>query len=289
MWLIYALVGAVGKTYSGFFRKKLAHEISASAYVWFSYGLIVLVMTPFMIPRAPELIGMIRDFPVPVLGAALSLIVATQLNMEALKREELSYIAPLNAFTTVFTLVLAMLFANEVPPSFGVIGVLAVFVGAYVVSIKSDRVHWYDPLKYLGTSTGAQLGLLVAFGYALNIVLMKVVSNQGYDALSIMYMMTLIGVLALMHVPFTKRSELRLALKSNKFEMYGGAVSGFVGAFFNILAIAGTFASYAVAVRRLDSLMSVALGGRYLKETNIRNKSIGAAIMTIGAVILVLS
>lgn len=289
MWIIYALIGAIGKTYSGFFRKKLTHTISASAYVWFSYGLIVLVMTPFMIPRAPELIGMVRDYPVPVFGAALSLIVATQLNMEALKREELSYIAPLNAFTTVFTLVLAMLFANETPPHFGVVGVLVIFIGAYVVSIKSDRVHWYDPLKYLLTSTGAQLGLLVAFGYALNIVLMKVVSNHGYDAFSIMYMMALIGMLVLTHVPFTKRGELRVAFASNKFALFGGAVSGFVGAFFNILAIAGTYASYAVAVRRLDSLMSVALGWRYLKETNIRNKLIGASIMTVGAVILALS
>lgn len=55
MWFIYALLGAVGKSYSGFFRKKIAKSVSSAMYIWVAYSLILIVFTPFMITRFSEL------------------------------------------------------------------------------------------------------------------------------------------------------------------------------------------------------------------------------------------
>jgi len=49
-----------------------------------------------------------------------------------------------------------------------------------------------------------------------------------------------------------------------------------------------TYASYAITVRRFDSIFAVLLGWRFLKETNIRNKLIGAIVIVIGCGFLVL-
>ncbi len=54
MWFIYALLGAVGKSYSGFFRKKMAWSVSAAMYMWVSYTLVLIVLTPFMIADMSE-------------------------------------------------------------------------------------------------------------------------------------------------------------------------------------------------------------------------------------------
>ena len=147
MWFIYALLGAIGKSYSGFFRKKIAKTVSSAMYIWVAYTLILLVLTPFMFSRFPELKSAVLDLPLVVLGMVLSNLLATKLNMEALKREELSYTAPLNAMVPLFTLLIAGVFLNESPPRFGVLGVLAIVAGAYIVSIQPNRIHWYDPLK----------------------------------------------------------------------------------------------------------------------------------------------
>lgn len=289
IWVVYALLGAIGKSYSGFFRKKMAGNVSAAMYMWVSYSLILLALAPYMATRLTTLFDAIYELPLVIFGAAFSLMVATLLNLEALKREELSYTAPLNAFVPIFTLIIAGLFLQESPPKFGIAGIALVVIGAYIISIRSGIAGWYRPLKRLFGSLGAQLSLCVAFGYAVNTVLMKVASNHGYDSFTILYAITTIGWLLLIYVPFTKQAELKTVAKSNKFIVIGAAVSSFAGSFFHILAIANTYTSYAVSVRRLDAIISVLLGWRYLKETNIRNKVIGSVIMTAGAVIIALS
>lgn len=289
MWFIYALLGAIGKSYSGFFRKKIAKSVSGDMYIWVGYSLVLLAFTPFMVTRIPDIINVLIKLPLFVFGAAISSIVATRLNLEALKREDLSYTAPLNAFVPIFTLIIAGLFLGENPPKFGTLGVIAVVTGAYIVNIKPGRIHWYEPLKRLTTSAGAQLSIAVALFYAINTVLIKVVANNGYSSLVIFYVTTLIGWLLLIHVPILKSSELKAVEKSDKLAILGGGISSFASGYFHILATASTFTSYATSVRRLDSLISVLLGWRYLKESNIRMKLIGSLVMTMGAVVMALS
>lgn len=289
MWFIYALLGAVGKSYSGFFRKKIASTVSSAMYLWVAYSLILLVLTPFMASRLPDLKRAVLEFPIVVLGAVVSNVLATKLNMEALKREELSYTAPLNAMVPLFTLLLAGVFLGESPPRFGVIGVLAIVAGAYIVSIKPDRIHWYDPLKRLATSTGAQLSVAVTLFYAINTILIKVLTNNGYGALTVFYLTTAIGWLFLIYVPIFKHKELKAIERSDRLAVFGGGVSSFASGYFHILATSSTFTSYVTSVRRLDALISIVLGWRYLKETNIRIKLIGAGVMMVGSVLLAVS
>lgn len=289
MWFIYALLGAVGKAYSGFFRKKMAGSISAAMFMWVSYSLMLLALLPFMVTRMNEIIDMLLYAPLIVFGAAFSLMLATQMNLEALKREELSYTAPLNAFVPIFTLIIAAAFLSETPPRFGVLGIGSIVIGAYFINLKPGQLKWYEPLTHLVKSAGAQLSIGVAFGYAVNTVFMKLLSNQGYDPFTIMFAITLLGWCLLVHIPFVKRDELRAVSQSSKAVIFGAAASSFAGGFFHILAIAGTFASYAVGVRRLEMLFAVLLGWHYLKETNIRNKLIGSFCMIIGAIIMAIA
>jgi len=116
MWFIYALAGAFGKSYSGLFRKKLANNVSTSMFLWISSFITLVIMIPFTLTRGDQIINAFLHSPVVILGAALSLMVATFMNLEALKREDLSYVAPLNAFVPVFTLIIASTFLGENPP-----------------------------------------------------------------------------------------------------------------------------------------------------------------------------
>ncbi len=289
MWFIYALLGAIGKSYSGFFRKKIAKSVSGSMYIWVGFSIILLILTPFMLSQLRDVVDILVRFPVVIFSAAVSYMIATQLNLEALKREDLSYTAPLNAFVPVFTLGIALIFLNESPPYLGLIGVVLVVIGAYIVSIEPGRVTWYDPLKRLVTSTGAQLSIGVAFCYAINTVLLKTLTNNGYNAFIVLYVTTLVGWVLLLNVPLSKREELKAIGASDKRAVLGGGLSTFAGNFFHILAVASTFSSYAASVRRLDAVISVLLGWRYLKEKNIRNKLVGSMTMTAGAIVMVLS
>ena len=289
MWFLYALLGAFGKSYSGFFRKKIAMSVSGAMYIWLGYSLILLLMTPLMIPRFSQVASSLVHFPLVIFGAAFSYIAATQLNLAALKREDLSYTAPLNAFVPVFTLVLAVPVLGETPPKYGLLGIAIVVIGAYIVSIKPERISWYDPLRRLFTSAGAQLSLGVAVCYAINTVLMKILTNGGVNAFVVLYVTTLMGWILLVKVPIARRTELAAITGSDKWYVLGGSLGSFAGSFFHILALANTYTSYAAAVRRLDAVISVLLGWRYLKEKGVLIKLLGSIVMTAGAVIMVLA
>lgn len=287
MWFIYALLGAIGKSYSGYFRKRMAGNVSGVTYMWIGYAAITIVMSPILFISGTEVADMItKSWPI-VLGVALSSIFATLLNLEALKREQLSYTAPLNAFVPVFTLIIAVLFLSESIHVAGVMGILIIVLGAYVINIKAGQTtKWLEPLRHLFINTGARISLLVAFGFAVNTVCLKALTDQSYDSFTVLFVTTAVTWILLAYVPFVKRAELQSAARSNKFIIVGATVSSFAGTFFHILAIAGTYASYAVSVRRLEAPISVLIGWRHLKETNIRNKLIGSMLMVVGAVIL---
>lgn len=289
MWFFYALLGAIGKSYSGLFRKKMVGNVSGEMYMWLSYGAILVVLSPILFTSGSTMLAMLQQSWLIVLGVSVSSISATLLNIEALKREELSYTAPLNAFVPVFTLIIAALFLNETLHIVGILGILVIVIGAYVININAgETAKWYLPFVRLFKNTGARITLAVTFSFAINSIFIKALTNQSFDSFSILYITTAITWILLAYVPFVKRREFASIAKSNKLVVIGGAVSSFAGTFFHILAVAGTYASYAVAVRRLEAPISILLGWRHLKETNIRNKLIGSAFMVVGAVIIVL-
>jgi drug/metabolite transporter (DMT)-like permease len=147
MWFLYALLGAVGKSYSGFFRKKMAGNVSGAMYMWLSYAAIVVVLCPILFINSAEVISMLQQSWLIVLIVSVSSISATILNIEALKREELSYTAPLNAFVPVFTLIIAGLFLGESLHALGVVGIFIIVIGAYVININPGKIaRWYTPL-----------------------------------------------------------------------------------------------------------------------------------------------
>jgi drug/metabolite transporter (DMT)-like permease len=189
----------------------------------------------------------------------------------------------------VFTLVIAWIFLGEHPPALGVLGIFIIFVGAYIINLRPDRVRWYDPLKHLITNMGARLSLIVALMYAINTCFLKASTNHGYDEFTVLFAIMAIGWVLLLYVPFTQKAGLHAALRSRKSALFGAAFSSFAGNLFNILAITHTFTSYAIGVRRFDTMISVVLGWKHLKETNIRLKLIGSACMTLGVVVIVLA
>lgn len=140
MWILFALLGAFGKSYSSFFRKRLANSISTEMFLWITTSMILLLLSPFMITRGYEGIDAFRQSPYVLLDASLSMMIATFMNLEALKREELSYIAPLNAFVPIFTLLIAFVFLHESPPVSGLFGIVAIFLGAYIINLKPDKI-----------------------------------------------------------------------------------------------------------------------------------------------------
>lgn len=290
LWIIYGLSGAFFKSLTGVFRKKISSKINAVVFAWLNAFIASLILLPFIFLFKSDLAGILQHQFFIVLGAAFFSLTGILLNIKALDKEELSFVAPLNGFIPLFTLFYAWLFLAEVPPMIGMAGLSIIIIGTYIMAIKPGKVHWYDPLVHLAKSPAAWLSLGVAASYAINTVFLKAATDAGYDSLTVLYATNLLSCAMASYILLSKRrKEIIPSLKTSGFAVLGSSISSLLGGLLHIVAVSLTYASYAVSLRRFDSIFSVLLGWKLLNESSIRNKLIGASIITAGTILLAFS
>lgn len=158
------------------------------------------------------------------------------------------------------------------------------------MALQPSHMQWYDPLLRLSRSRAAHMSLGVAVSYTLNTIFIKAASNNGYDALTILYTLSVLGTILLLPIMFTsKRHEIVPALRKHRKNLIASSVNSLLGSYLHNVAVSLTFVGYALAVRRFDTIFSVLLGWKFLNESNIKNKLIGAMIIIIGSTFIALS
>lgn len=288
MWFAYAFTGAFFKSLAGYYRKKASH-VSSIVFTWINCAFVLVALLPFAIFFRLPVLELILQHPWLILGLSLTTSLGLALNIKALGKDELSFVAPLNGFIPVIALLGAWLFIGEVPGLLGIICVLVIFFGTYMMALDPSRVRWYDPITHLAKSPAARLSFVVALLYALSAVFTKSITNLGYDAASILYAADMFSVFMFSYILFTtKRRQIVQVIRDDPVALLGSSLSSLLGSLLHNFAVSLTFASYAIAVRRFDAVFSVLIGWRFLKESNIRNKLIGAVIITIGSALLAL-
>ena len=290
MWFIFALAGAFFKALTNILRKSVAnHKINAQVYIWFASLLEVIILGFFVLIFKPDVASILNQNLPAIIGCAIALNAAGFFNIKALEKEEVSYIAPLNAFIPIFTLLIAWLTLGELPPALGIFGILIVFLGAYWINITPGKVNWYDPILHLVTNTGARFALLVAISFAISTVFTKSITNNSDSLLGIFFLMSSFRFITLFYVPLTKYKQIKsLSIKDLRL-LVTISLNSLLGAFAGVVALANTYSSYAISVRRFDIIITVLLGKKIFKDTNIRNKIFGSLLMTAGVMIMILS
>lgn len=290
-WLVPALVGAFFKSSSSFFRKKASKNLSGSVFLWFSSFLSTIVIFPFVAGSLSDVSGLFTKDLFVLLGVVLPLMAATIMNVKALSKDELSFVAPLNGFVPVFTLLSAWIILGEIPPYAGTLGILLIFAGTYVMALRPQKVNWYDPIVFLLKHPAALLSFGVALGYAVNTTFIKMASDIGYSPVAILFASQVLSTLLASYIFIfrSQRSQIIKAVQTDYKPLLGAIVSSLIANYLHMVATSLTFASYAIAARRFDSIFSVLLGWKFLNETNIRNKLIGATVIVAGCIFLALN
>ncbi len=289
MWFIYALLGATFKSLGHLNRKQLSHT-SSIVFTFLSMTLASLLIFPVIVLNKSPVLSLILEHFWLAIALAFTSSVGLFFNMKALSKEQLSFVAPLNGFIPVFGLIAGWVFLANIPPPIGLLGIAIIFIGSYVIGFDSNIKKWYEPLRRIFTSRAGQFAIANGVFYALNTVLIKVILDLNYDAFTIFFVTSSLTAIALSPLMFTKknRSALNVIHEEPKL-IFSATINSLLGSVFHYFAVAGTYVGYALAVRRFDAIISVVLGWKVLKESNIRFKLGGATLITIGAAILALS
>lgn len=215
-------------------------------------------------------------------------IVAYYIYLSAIRITPLSLCVPYLSFTPVFAIVTASVILKEAISLHGIIGILTVTVGAYVLNIEHYADHPFAPLKAIVKSSGARRMLTVALIWSFTATLGK----QGVylsDPMffSFFYTVSISAAMLIIAGWRLSRGKTTVNLKGRNsiWLLLAGMVSA-LATIFHFHAIRLAPVSYMIAVKRTSLVFSVLYGGLIFKEERIRLRLIGTSIMLAGAVLL---
>jgi len=288
LWLLLGLGAALGDSGADVVTKR-----SFSGLPPYGMALVrLLAAVPFL--------GLAALFiKVPPLSPGFFIIVAAMLPLElaaillymrALKVCHLSLCVPFLAFTPVFLILTGWLLLGERLNAWGVAGTLLIAGGSYLLGLgvnAAGRPGVLAPFKALAREPGARYMLLTAALYSFTAALFKLAvlhSNPVFFGVAYPLFCTFLLALGLS----CRRVRLGPAIQAH-FGWW--LVMGFCFAL-SSLSLAGGMerapATYLIAVKRLSLLLSVTLGGLWLKERPFLPRLAGAGLMCFGVVLITL-
>ncbi len=289
MWILYAALGALAKALTSVVRKKISKRNNA-IYVFLSFGLITIAVTLIVLIAPGESLGSIKYAPLALIISGLVQTVAIRANMYAFKHEELSYITPMFALTPLYAALVAYLTIGETPSGLGILGITAIVVGVYIVT-SSKGIGIRKTLKHIARNKGARAGMLVPLSYAVAATFNKDAINQGVTPIASLILITAVMSIGHIYVLFNNRNELKETIRDKSLirlifiaSLFGVASIGFAS-----LALNGAFTSYALSIRRLDVLITVFIGWKFMGDSNFVRRITGASIMVVGVLLISLS
>ena len=178
---------------------------------------------------------------------------------------------------------------NKVPNTWGIVGILLVPIGAFVLNHKKMQHGILAPFKAIGKEKGSLLAIGVAIIWSITANLDKIAINNA----SIMFYQFIISlstaIFSTILLVIKHKQEFIHEVKENIWLfiligiLYGSAIG------LQMLAIQKILVSYVIAIKRAGMILGgIVMGAIFFKEENFRQHLIGGLVMTVGVLLILL-
>ncbi|BCR03227.1 hypothetical protein DESUT3_02960 [Desulfuromonas versatilis] len=214
--------------------------------------------------------------------------VTSVLYLRAIRLSDLSLTVPMVTFTPMLLLLTSPLILGERPGPLGVLGVLLIVLGAYLLNVKQRGLGLLAPFRALLAEPGPRLMLLVAATWSVTANVDKIGlqhSSPLFWAIAVNLTITLL--LLPLAAPRLRRDRARV--RANLGNLLAIGACGGLTLICQMTAISLTLVPYVIAIKRTSTLMSVGWGWLLFGEKGIANRLAGVAVMVLGVVLISLS
>jgi len=283
-WFVYAFVCALSlATADALSKKVLDDNIDPSIVAWVRTGYTLPFMV-FVIPflDKPKLDGV---FYMAILLAVPLDTIALLLYMKAIKISPLSLTLPFLSLTPVFLIGTSYIILGEKPDKSGFIGIILVVIGAYLLNVHTISRGVFEPFKAIAKEQGSVLMIIVAFIFSIGACIGKIaVQHSDPIFFSVVYSFLLSLFLFLVISFRTKQFLSKAVSRPVMFLLIGLLITIMI--ITHVKAINLVEVSYMISVKRLSILFGVIYGVMFFKETNIKERLLGATVMVSGIIMI---
>ncbi|MHC4138893.1 MAG: EamA family transporter [Planctomycetota bacterium] len=283
-WFVFAFVCALSlATADALSKKALDDNVDPSivACVRTGYTLpFMVIIIPFIdIPKLDGVFYMATFTAIPLD------IVALLLYMKAIKVSPLSLTLPFLSLTPVFLIGTSYIILGERPDQSGFIGIILVVIGAYLLNVHTISRGLFEPFKAIAREQGSVLMIIVAFVFSIGACIGKIaVQHSDPYFFSVVYSFLLSFFFYLVISLRTKHFYSKVFSRPALFLLIGILIAIMI--ITHLKAISLIEVSYMVSVKRLSILFGVIYGVMFFKETNIKERFLGATVMVSGIIMI---
>jgi len=283
-WFIYALVCALSlATADALSKKALDDNTDPYIVAWARTGYaapFIAVIIPFIdIPELDSVFFVITFLAIPLD------IIAVLLYIRAIKVSPLSLTLPFLSLTPIFLIVTSYIILGEKPDKFGFIGIILVVIGAYLLNVHTISQGFLAPFRAIAEEKGSVLMIIVAFIFSIGICLGKIaIQHSSTEFFCVVYIL-LLSLFLFIIVSFKCKHFLSKSIsRPVPFIFIGMLIAIMI--ITHLKAISLIEVSYMVSVKRLSILFGVLYGVMFFKETNIKERFLGATVMVSGIILI---
>ncbi|UCG00435.1 MAG: EamA family transporter [Candidatus Heimdallarchaeota archaeon] len=223
---------------------------------------------------------------------------AVPMYLKAIQLSEVSLVVPLFSFGAIFSIFLSFLLIQEIPSLIGMIGVLLICLGSYVLNSPSGKNSWLEPLRQLLVSKTNILMLISVLLTSIVTIYSKVLVQQSdvifgtalvYLGLGLFFYSFGFRNSSHRGYLFDNREELILEenIPKKTFQViFFLSVLLVLSVITRNLALILQKVSYVMAFRSISIIFSILLGVILLKEVKTQGKGFAIPIMGLGLVLV---
>lgn len=286
VWFIFAFLTAFFESLKDVFSKKSLKNIDEYVVSWSLRFFALIFLIPFLF--FVEIPSLGDKFWIALFVSGSLNVVTTILYMKAIKYSDLSDTIPMVAFTPLFLLITSPLIVGEFPSFIGLIGVLLIVFGSYILNIKKRSDGYLAPFKALLKEKGPRLMLLVAFIWSIGSNFEKIGVQNSSPIFWVIAVNAFISIVIFPIMIYKSKKSLEQISTSYKALIPIGIFAALT-LLFQMTAINMTLVTNVISIKRTSVIMSVLFGYFIFKEKNIKERLVGALIMIIGVLLITLS
>ena len=284
-WVGFSFLTALFESLKDVLGKKSLEKCNEYIVAW----ALRLYALPFLLPLlffTKEIVLGSGFWIALVTGGTLNLI-TTVLYMKALKASDLSVTVPMVTFTPLFLLLTSPIMVGEFPPLKGILGILLIVFGSYLLHLKEKHKGILAPFKAIITGKGPRLMLVVAFIWSITSNIDKLgIQNSSVVlwavAIHIFIIITMVPL-----VLITARSGMHQLVKQRNVLIPLGFIDA-LKYFFQLAALQFTLVAYVISIKRTSAILCVIWGALIFKEKGLKERLTGSVIMVLGVLLITL-
>lgn len=283
--IILLLISAAASTMRDFMTKQASHKL---VFVWWMSLISALLLMPFSIYFIWQTQPPLEAYGFAILMGAVHASYWTFYS-KAYEKGDISHVYPIIHSAPAFVLIFGMLFLQEHPSLLGIIGILIVTAGVYIINIKN--LSWrnlFDPLRAIVQESHTQFAFLALMVVVIYSIMDKVAVSKLhpliYAFINTLSALCIFSIFIRKHLKNSWLQPLRTDFK----KVVAGAIFADINYSLILFALQLTNASYVSGFRQVSVIFAVLLGVVFLKEKVSKLRIFSACLIFIGAFLIAL-